>query len=42
MTDIFTYYDEEQTRKDVAQYVEENDLYFEIDDQYPFKYKRKK
>lgn len=32
-------YDEEQTRKDVAQYVEENDLYFEIDDQYPFKSK---
>ena len=32
-------YDEEQTRKDVAQYVEENDLYFEIDDRYPFKSK---
>lgn len=25
--------------EDVAQYVEENDLYFEIDDQYPFKSK---
>lgn len=33
------FYDEEQTRKDVAQYVEENDLYFEIDNQYPFKSK---
>lgn len=32
-------YDEEQTRKDVAQYVEENNLYFEIDNQYPFKSK---
>lgn len=30
-------YDEDQTKKDVVQYVEENNLYFEIDNEYPFK-----
>lgn len=28
-------YDQEQAEKDIAQYIEENDLYFEIDDDYP-------
>ena len=32
-------YDQEQAEKDIAQYIEENDLYFEIDDRYPFKSK---
>ncbi len=27
-------YDQEQAEKDIAQYIEENDLYFEIDDDY--------